>query len=259
MVIDARDLRLQAGDRVLFDRLTFQVFEGECVAVLGPNGAGKTTLLRTIAGLRRAAGGRVCINEADILALSAGERARRLSYVASDEVFEDRLTVRDVVATGRFAHHRWWEWTEESADTAAVNAALAAAGLASAAGRRFTTLSSGERQRAWLALALAQEAPLMLLDEPTSHLDVGAAQEILSLLRRQLRIGKTILCVLHDLNEAAAYADRILLLGHGRMLAVGAPRDVLSSELLRDAYGVAMECVRTAAGVTRVFPSAAAL
>ncbi len=121
---------------------------------------------------------------------------------------------------------------------------------------RFDTLSSGERQRVWIALALAQEAPVLLLDEPTSHLDVRVARDILHLLRAQVEIGKTVVCALHDLNEAAQFADRLLLLGCGELLAFAPPQDVLQCNLLERAYGISMEIVRSASGALRVFPSA---
>ena len=138
------------------------------------------------------------------------ERALRVAFVTSDEVLPDALRVRDVVAIGRFPHHRWWQWREDVLDGESVEAALEAVGIGRLADRLFSTLSSGERQRVWIALGLAQATPVLLLDEPTSHLDVRVAHEILGLLRKLARSGKTIACVLHDLNDAAAYADRIL-------------------------------------------------
>ncbi len=122
--------------------------------------------------------------------------------------------------------------------------------------RRFSTLSSGERQRVWLAMALAQEAPLLLLDEPTSHLDVRTAQEMLQLLRSQVRREKSVVCVLHDVNEAAEFADRIILLDGRSMLAFDSASNVLTSPLLDRAYGTALERVRTPSGRLRVFPAA---
>jgi iron complex transport system ATP-binding protein len=198
--------------------------------------------------------GRVTVDGCDIFSLTSLERARSIAYIATDDLFLDRLTVRDVVATGRYAHHRWWQWNEEPRDDAAIDGALHSVQMAGFAPRPFDTLSSGERQRIWLAMALAQEAPVLLLDEPTSHLDVRVAQEILSLLRAQARSGKTIVCVLHDVNEAAQFAHRILLLGPGEPIAFDEPENVLSSALLERAYGVRMELVRSGSGALRVFP-----
>lgn len=255
-MIELRAVDLDIAGRRLLEGINASVARGEFVAVLGPNGAGKTTLLRTIAGLHGASDGAVLLNEMRVEQMPAQERARALAFVTSDEVLLDALRVRDVVAIGRFPHHRWWQWREAASDEEAVARALAAVQIEPFADRLFATLSSGERQRVWIALGLAQETPVLLLDEPTSHLDVRVAHEILTLLRRlsqTLPVPKTVICALHDINEAAAYADRIALVGKGRMLALAAPDVVLSSDVLDRTYGIAMERVRLADGRLRVF------
>lgn len=254
-MIAAVDLTLRAGTRTLIGGASFEIMRGEFVAVLGANGAGKTTLLRTLAGVRAPEGGSVLVDGSDLRQLSAGERARRISHIASDDLFLDRLVVREVVAMGRYPHHRWWQWNEEQSDDAAVAHALRAVRMETFASRRFDTLSSGERQRIWIALALAQEAPLLLLDEPTSHLDVRVAREILHLLRAQVQTGKTVICALHDLNEAAEFADRLLLLGGADVLAFAPAERVLEPDLLERAYGIRMETLRAPSGTLHVFPS----
>lgn len=255
-MIRVRDLGLTAGSRRLLDDVCFDVPPGELIAVLGPNGAGKTTLLRTLAGVLAPKHGSVTIGDRDVHKLPASLRAQLIAHIAGDDLFVDRLTVRDVVSMGRYPHHRWWQWREESADERAVAQALGAVHMHPFIFRRFDTLSSGERQRIWLALALAQQAPVLLLDEPTSHLDVGVAHGILHLLHEQSRAGKTMMCVLHDLNEAAQYADRILLLGNGRVLAYDEPENVLTPALLEACYGIRMETIRSGRGI-RVFPASA--
>lgn len=254
-MISVSGLGLRAGQKTLLSDVTFEVRAGEFVAVLGPNGAGKTTLLRTLAGVLSPGNGSVRFGEAEISQMHGAQRARALAHIASEEIFIDQLAVRDVVATGRYAHHRWWEWRREPDDDRIIDGALRQVGMQAFADRPFSTLSSGERQRVWLALALAQEAPMLLLDEPTSHLDVRAAQEILQLLRSQVRTGKSIVCVLHDINEAAQFADRIMLLGGGEMLAFDEPQRVLTSPALQRAYGIRMEFARTSDGALRVFPA----
>ncbi len=254
-MIAARELTLRAGERTLLADASFEMRSGEFVAVLGANGVGKTTLLRTLAGVREAQGGRVMLTDRDLRAFAPDERARLIAHITGDDLFFDRLLVRDVVSTGRYPHHRWWQWRAEPRDDDAVAHALRAVRMEHFADRRFDTLSSGERQRIWIALALAQEARLLLLDEPTSHLDVRVVRDILHLLRAQVRAGKTVVCALHDLNEAAEYADRALLLGGSKLLALGEPQHVLTPDLLERAYGIRMEVLRTPSGTLRVFPA----
>jgi ABC-type cobalamin/Fe3+-siderophores transport system ATPase subunit len=253
-MITVRDLALFVAGRALLERMSFEIRKGEFVAMLGANGVGKTTLLRTLAGLRPIQSGAVAIDSRDLGSLSPAERSREIAFVTSDDVFADRLTVREVVAAGRYPHHRWWQWNEEPHDAQAIGEALRAVDLQTFAQREFETLSSGERQRVWVALALAQEAPLLLLDEPTSHLDVRVAQSILALLRAQVTAGKTVVCVLHDPNEAAAYADRVMLLEHGGILAFEDRERALTPTLLERAYGVPMESVTIGSGALRIFP-----
>ncbi len=238
----------------MVDKFSFDIGASEFVAVLGPNGSGKTTLLRTLAGIREPDAGCITLSGLDVRKYDALARARAIAYVASDDLFIDFLSVRDVVATGRFAHRRWWEWRAGPQDEAAITSALNAVGLTSFETRRFDTLSSGERQRVWLAVALAQEARVLILDEPTSHLDVCVAQEILQLLRGQTRHGKTVICALHDVNEAAQYADGVLLLDGSGIIAFDRAGAALSPSALQRAYGVPMEQVRLAAGAVRLFP-----
>ena len=252
-MIELATARIDIGGRVLLDGLDARFAPGEFVAVLGRNGAGKTTLLRAIAGLHAPANGTIRIDGASVTALAPAERALRVALVAGDDVLLDALRVRDVVAIGRFPHHRWWQWYERETDREAVGRALEAVGIATFAERSFATLSSGERQRVWIALGLAQETPVLLLDEPTSHLDVRVAHDILGLLRSLASGGKTIVCALHDLNEAAAYADRVALLGNGRLLCAGPPDDVFGGDLPERAYGIAMERVRLTDGRLRLF------
>ncbi|MGC1380139.1 MAG: ABC transporter ATP-binding protein [Candidatus Baltobacteraceae bacterium] len=252
-MIELRDVALEIAGRPLLGGIGARIAEGEFVAVLGRNGVGKTTLLRAIAGLHPPASGTILLDGAPSAQLGGVERARRVAFVTGDELLLDALRVRDVVSIGRYPYHRWWEWQQRPSDERAIDAALASVDIEDFADRLFSTLSAGEAQRVWIALGLAQETPILLLDEPTSHLDVRVAHEILSLLRGLARGGKTILCALHDLNEAAAYAGRIALLGDGGLLALAPPRELLSGRLLERAYGIAMEQVSLEGGRLRVF------
>lgn len=252
-MIELHDISLDVGGHPLLSRLSARIGAGEFVAVIGPNGVGKTTLLRALAGVHRLAGGAIILDGVAIDAMTALERARRVAFVTADDVLLDALAVRDVVAIGRFPYHRWWQWRSREDDDAAVCRALASVGMSDFSERLFATLSSGERQRVWIALGLAQETPIVLLDEPTSHLDLRVAHDILSLLRGLASSGKVVVCALHDINEAAAYADRIALLGDETMLAIERPEALLNDARLDAVYGIAMERMRLPGGGLRIY------
>jgi iron complex transport system ATP-binding protein len=252
-VIELDEVTIGVPGRTLVHDISVNVAAGSFVAVLGPNGVGKTTLLRALCGLVRPTSGHIEIAGMPLRMLSPVQRAREIAFVTADDAMTEALRVRDIVAIGRFPHHAWWQWRPNAQDNDAIGSALEAVHLRNDTNRLFNTLSSGERQRAWIAMGLAQETPILLLDEPTSHLDVRVAHEILALLRRLAKNGRTIICVLHDLNDAAAYADTLMLLGCERMLACGSPSDVLTPNLIESAYGIPMYRVDTPAG-PRVFP-----
>jgi iron complex transport system ATP-binding protein len=244
---------VRAGARLLLHDLTFEAAPGELIAIVGSNGAGKTTLLRAIAGATRPARGTIAIDGNDPLALDARTRARAVTLIGSDVETPPGTSVREVVATGRFAFRAWWDWTHDDASDVAIDAALAAVDLAREGDRVFETLSSGERQRAYLALALAQDARVVLLDEPTSHLDPRYALETLCAIRGIAAGQRSAIVVLHDLNEAAAAADRIAVLGEGKLLAYAKPNDALDPSILERAFGIAFDRFDSEAGV-RVMP-----
>jgi iron complex transport system ATP-binding protein len=251
--VSLRAVTLAAGTRTLLRDVSLEVAPGELIAIVGANGAGKTTLLRAIAGGTRPQQGTIAIDGADPHALHARARARAVTLIGSDVETPPATTVREVVATGRFAFRAWWDWTHDDASEAAVTTALANVELAQLSERDFETLSSGERQRAYLALALAQDAGVVLLDEPTSHLDPRYALETLCAIRGIASGTRSALVVLHDLNEAAAVADRIAVLGDGRRLVCAAPNDALDPEVLERAFGIAFDRFDDDANV-RVIP-----
>ncbi|MET9464547.1 ABC transporter ATP-binding protein [Streptomyces sp. NPDC006544] len=207
---------------------------GETIGVVGPNGSGKTTLLRCVYGALRPSGGRVVLDGADAASLSVKDRARRVAVVPQDAAGTFGLTVREVVAMGRSPHKRFWE-QDGPEDGRRVAEALDTLGAGALAGRRFDELSGGERQRALVARALVQDPVLLALDEPTNHLDIRYQLEILGLVRD---LPATALLVLHDLNLAALYCDRVYVLAGGRVAASGTPAEVLTEPLLTEVYGV---------------------
>lgn len=237
-MIAARDLDLGFGKTPFLRTVSLQVEPGVLLAIVGPNSAGKTTLLRALAGQHRPHSGSVLVDGRPIAELGSKERSRRVALVEADGPVPDDVSVYDVVAMGRLPYRPWWSWSALDHDEAIIAHALQRTQLGELARRPFGALSSGERQRAWMALALAQQAQTLLLDEPTSHLDIRHAFEALGILRALTREGYAAAVVLHDLNLASAFADRIAVLGDGCLLVCAPPAQALDETVLRRAYGV---------------------
>ena len=237
-MIEARALQLAYGANVVLDGVSMQLCGGELLAIIGPNGAGKSTLLRALGGLHVPTAGAVTVDGIPIREMSPQSRARRIALVEVEGAGVAHIVVREAVAMGRLPHRPWWRWAPLPEDDAIVDAALERTQLLERSDRSLDALSSGERQRVWVALAVAQGAPNLLFDEPTSHLDLRHATSILSLLRALADDGAAVAIVVHDLNLAAAHADRIALVGEGTLLACDAPERVFNETLLSRAYGV---------------------
>lgn len=226
------------GRSVVLDGVDLEVAAGGFTALIGPNGAGKTTLLRLASGAVRAAAGRVELDGQDLQELSARQRARRIGVVPQAPAIGFDYTVRELVALGRTARLSPFRG-ESAADRAAIAGALRATGLEDLAERPVARVSGGERQRAFLALALAQEPDVLLLDEPTANLDVAHQISFLELVwGLNQRNGLTVLATMHDLNLAALFFERIVVLSGGRIVADGAPDVVLTPELVARVFGV---------------------
>lgn len=232
------------GARPVLQEFSLQVRRGEFLAIVGPNGSGKSTLVRTLCRALRPQSGRVLLDGANIHQMRARELARELAVVAQETAVEFDFTVEEVVALGRIPHLRPLRG-ETPHDHAVVARAMQMTNTHHLAGRLVTRLSGGERQRVMAARALAQEPSLLLLDEPTAHLDIAHQVELLDLTRRLNREeGLTVVAVLHDLNLAAQYADRLLMLKDGRRCAEGAPHDVLTEANVLAVYGSRVKVIR---------------
>lgn len=233
IVLETVTVRL-GGVRVV-DRVSLQVADGGWTMLIGPNGAGKTSLLRAVAGLVRHAGS-VVLDQRELSALGARERGRVVAVVPQSPLLPAEMTVTEYVLLGR-TPHLGYLGRASARDRRAVDGAIGRLGLRPLSARRLGELSGGERQRALLARALAQQAPVLLLDEPTTALDVGRQQEVLELVA-ELRIerGLTVLGAMHDLTLAGQYAERLVLLDAGRIAAEGPPGDVLTEELIARHY-----------------------
>lgn len=213
--------------------MSFVLEPGTWTGLLGPNGSGKTTLLRALGGHLPAAG-RILLDGRPLAEWTARQRARRLAFVRQAPTLTFDFTVRELVALGRSPHVGWL--ARNSPGHNAIHAALAAVDLDGFADRSVLSLSGGERQRAFLAQALLQETPVLLLDEPIAHLDVRYQFQFLDRIRTLVDEGRTVLAVFHDLEQAARYADRLLLLHNGALTASGPPADVLTPQRIASVF-----------------------
>lgn len=243
------------GSRPALHDVSLAVAPGEFLALTGPNGSGKTTLLRLVLGFLRPSRGEVELDGTPVGRFTVRERALKVAWVPQDEQSRDDVPLLDYVLYGRYAHHRALEG-DRPEEVALARSVLDSVGLGSLADRGLLSVSGGERQRATLARALVQETPVLLLDEPTAHLDIGHQLDILGRVRRLARDrGVTIVAALHDLNLASRFADRILVLSRGRVVADGPPSSVLSEELLARVWGVSADLHReSGSGVPYLVP-----
>ena len=234
----AEGLTLAYDRREVVHGLDLRVPSGQVTVVVGANGCGKSTLLRGLGRLLRPVAGRVLLGGDDLGGLSTRQVAAVLGLLPQQPVAPEGITVGDLVGRGRYPHQGpFRRWTAE--DAAIVAHALAVTGTHDLAARRMDELSGGQRQRVWIAMALAQQPGILLLDEPTTYLDVAHQVEVLELLASLNRErGTTVVMVLHDLNLAARYADHLVVMGEGRILREGRPGDVLTVGTVREAFGL---------------------
>lgn len=237
MSLSVAGLSASKGGKSILTDVGFSAPPGAITGLIGPNGAGKSTLLTSLLGLTPCSGS-ARFADTDLLLMPRRERARLAAFVEQSATTEERLTVSDVVALGRIPFQSALAAAPDAADEALIAACLAQTGMSDFALRRFNTLSGGEQQRVHIARALAQQPRLLLLDEPTSHLDISAQLQVLALLRRKASAGTTILVALHDLNLAARACDHLVLLHRGEIAAEGPPHAVLTPSELQSVYNV---------------------
>ena len=241
-LLEAGDVRVELGGRPVLGGVDIRVQAGEVVGLVGPNGAGKSTFLRIVTRIVAPSGGEIRVRGDAIEELSRRELAKRVAVVQQLPEAPATLRVRDLVLLGRHPHLRLLS-RESHRDLAIVEQALRGVGCLELADRELGTLSGGERRRAFIARALAQQAPLLLLDEPTANLDLAAQHEVLELIAELAAGGAGVLLVIHDLTLAAAYCDRVVLLDRGRVVAAGPPSEVVTAEVVRSVYGDAVSVV----------------
>ncbi|HEV7771489.1 MAG TPA: ABC transporter ATP-binding protein, partial [Solirubrobacterales bacterium] len=235
-LLEARGIEVEIGGTQILRGADLKVRRGELVAVVGPNGAGKSTLVRAVSGLQKSSAGEVRWGDRPLGEMRGRELARVRAFVPQRMPVPAGISVREAVTIGRSSHLRPLSRLTR-ADRAGIDEAMDRAGVGRFAERTLTTLSGGELQRVQVAIGLAQEAPMLIADEPTSQLDLGATIGVATLLRALVDEGLTALVVVHDLALAAAVADRAVIVSEGRTVAAGPPAEVLSSDRLAEIWG----------------------
>lgn len=223
--------------RTVSERLSVEIPDGSLTVIIGPNGCGKSTLLRALARVIRPNEGQILLDGKSVNEYGPKEVARQLGLLPQTSLAPDGIRVADLVARGRAPYQNLiQQWRE--ADEMAVQQAMASTGITELSGRLVDELSGGQRQRVWVAMLLAQDTPIMLLDEPTTFLDIAHQYELMELLRDFNEQGKTIVTVLHDLNQAARYATNLVVMKDGRIVTTGSPNEVITHELIREVFGL---------------------
>jgi ferric hydroxamate transport system ATP-binding protein len=240
VAIESQNLQITYDGKIIVPDLSVNFHLGEITALLGPNGSGKSTILRTLARLIQPSRGVVYLHGRDIHRLPTKELAKQLTILPQSSEAPAGVTVWELIGYGRYPHQNIFGGFSQK-DIAAMEWALSITGLEPLADRIVDTLSGGERQRVWIAMALAQQTQVLLLDEPTTFLDIRHQLEVLALVQRLNQEHKiTVGWVLHDLNQAAAYSDRLIMLNQGKIVAVGTPPQVMTAANIQQVFGVEM-------------------
>ena len=242
-MIEAKELCIAYDERIVVNDFSLNVLEGEMVSIIGPNGSGKSTILKSISRLLKQRDGTIYLEKEDISTMNIKNIAKKMSALSQHNKSPEDIKVKDLIYYGRLPHKKWYE-ARNKEDDEIVKWAITHTSLNGYEDKNVVELSGGERQRVWIAMALAQKPKLLLLDEPTTYLDIChqlEVMELISALNKELNL--TVIMVLHDLGQAAKYSDRVVVIKEGNLAAEGCPFKVLTEDLIRDVYNVEV-CIR---------------
>ncbi|MCW6080748.1 ABC transporter ATP-binding protein [Clostridium sporogenes] len=252
-MINIRDFTIGYSNKVIVKNFNLQVDKGEMLTIIGPNGSGKSTVLKAIGRLLKPMEGIIHLDGKLLRNMSNKDIAKEMACLSQHNSAPKDMTIRRIVGFGRNPHKAWFESLNKD-DEEIIDWALENTNLKHMENKKITSVSGGERQRTWLAMALAQKPKVLLLDEPTTYLDINNQIEILELVRQlNENLKLTVVMVLHDLNQAAKYSNRVLVLKNGEIQALGKPEEILNKKLIRDVYSVDMNILKNQFGEKLIF------
>lgn len=238
IALEAKNLTISYGHKVALKEANIKIEQGKIVTIIGPNGSGKSTLLKSLSRYLKPCKGKINLNGVDISQLHNKKIAQEMAILPQEKLTSSDIRVEDLVSYGRYPHLRFGKRLSKK-DKEIVQWAMEKTGLLDYKDRLITTLSGGEKQRAWIAMALAQKPKILLLDEPTTYLDISYQLEVLELVRElNNTLNLTVVMVLHDLNQAARYSDNIYVLNKGRVCHYGKPENIMETNLLKDIFRI---------------------
>lgn len=238
MSLEAKGLKVSYGDKLIIKDVDIKIKKGEIVTIIGPNGSGKSTLIKTLSRCLNPKSGNVLLNGKDMKDIPTKNIAKEMAVLPQIKGHSSDVTVEGLVSYGRYPHLKFGQRLSKE-DRDIINWAIDKTGLKDFKNRYASNLSGGERQRAWIAMALAQKPSILILDEPTTYLDISYQMEVLELVKDLNKtLGITVIMVLHDLNQAARYSDRIYVLEEGKICECGCPKEIINEALLKDIFRI---------------------
>lgn len=237
-MIRAEHIQVGYEDKIIIEDLSLHIHKGEIVSILGPNGCGKSTLLKTLSRIIKPKQGTIWIENNEMSELNSKVISKKIALLSQHNEAPQDITVKELIYYGRFPHKKWYE-AKSQEDEEIVEWAMVHTRLTDYSDRKVRALSGGERQRVWLAMALAQKPEVLLLDEPTTYLDISHQLELMELIEEiNKKLNMTIVMVLHDLNQASKYSDRLVIMKKGKIMSDGTPKDVINQDLIREIYNI---------------------